>query len=245
MATVLGKKFRSSGHDILQIVGRDGSSVAELAGSLQADAVTDFRQISPAADVYLIAVSDAAVGIVREQLPALKGVVAHTAGSVSLDELQSVGSNYGVFYPLQSLKKGVETNAVIPILVDGNNEQAVAVLRSLAQSISDQVQVATDAERARLHLAATVVNNFSNHLFALAYDYCREEDLSFEMLLPLIKKTVDNLGGMDPSLLQTGPAKRHDTGTIEKHLALLQKHEQLKEIYSVLSQSIMRSEQFS
>jgi predicted short-subunit dehydrogenase-like oxidoreductase (DUF2520 family) len=240
VAMVLGEKFRSSGHNILQIVGRDISKLSELAASVQADAVTDVNEMSPAADVYLIAVSDDAIVNISKQLPAVTGVVAHTAGSVSKNELQN-SSEYGVFYPLQSLKKGVEKGATIPILVDGNGERAIAVLTALAESISELVQVASDEERARLHLAATIVNNFSNHLFALAYDFCRKENLSFELLLPLIKKTVDSLAGNDPSLLQTGPAKRQDFGTMEKHLILLEDYAQLKEIYVMLSESISRS----
>jgi predicted short-subunit dehydrogenase-like oxidoreductase (DUF2520 family) len=240
VATVLAERFFSSGHSILQIVGRNAEKVHGLASSVGANAETEFRQILPVADVFLIAVSDDAIQTILGQLPSVEGVVAHTAGSVSKDLLNSTSSEYGVFYPLQSLKQGADTNATIPILVDGNNERAIAVLTALAESTSSQVQVAGDAQRARLHLAATVVNNFSNHLFALAYDFCRKENVSFDILLPLIKKTVENLGGNDPSMLQTGPAKRHDMGTIEKHLALLQNYAQLKDIYSLLSGSIMR-----
>ena len=242
MATVLAEKFLRSGHQILQIVGRNSVAVHELAGNVQAAAVTHFGKISKAADLYLIAVSDDAIEAIIGQLPLLSGIVAHTAGSVTREVLRSASRAYGVFYPLQSLTKGVESNAIIPVLVDGNNEQTLSVLQSLAESITDQVQTATDSERARLHLAATVVNNFSNHLFALAYEFCKKENLSFDILLPLIRKTADTLDENDPSILQTGPAKRHDLGTLEKHLTLLRDHAKLKEIYTLLSQSIMRSD---
>jgi hypothetical protein len=39
--------------------------------------------------------------------------------------------------------------------------------------------------------------------------------------------------------MQTGPAVRNDVSTIEKHLALLKDFPQLKNIYEIMSKSII------
>ena len=49
-------------------------------------------------------------------------LVLHTAGSVSKDVLKNISYNYGVLYPLQSLRKESHEIPEIPFLVDGNND---------------------------------------------------------------------------------------------------------------------------
>jgi predicted short-subunit dehydrogenase-like oxidoreductase (DUF2520 family) len=100
------------------------------------------------------------------------------------------------------------------------------------------VIVADDKERLKLHVAAVIVSNFSNHLYKLAEDYCKKEGLDFKQLLPLIEETAQRLKTISPSNSQTGPAIRHDRATIEQHLNLLEKYPQLKKIYEVMTQSI-------
>jgi Domain of unknown function (DUF2520) len=82
------------------------------------------------------------------------------------------------------------------------------------------------------------VNNFTNHLYALAEDYCKKEGLSFKELLPLIEETVNRLKSNSPSQSQTGPASRNDSETINKHLLLLEKHPHLQKIYRFMTDSI-------
>src|SRR5690242_21497823 len=50
---------------------------------------------------------------------------------------------------------------------------------------SDLVVEAGDEQRMKLHLAAVIVNNFVNHLYAMAEMYCKKEGLDFYLLLPL------------------------------------------------------------
>ena len=90
----------------------------------------------------------------------------------------------------------------------------------------------------KLHVAAVFVNNFTNHLFALAENYCKKEGIHFKELLPLIEETISRLENISPSTSQTGPAARNDEETIQKHLALLESHPQMKKVYEFLSASI-------
>jgi predicted short-subunit dehydrogenase-like oxidoreductase (DUF2520 family) len=54
----------------------------------------------------------------------------------------------------------------------------------------------------------------------------------------LIAETANKVRLLSPADAQTGPAKRHDTNTIEAHLAFL-KDENLQNIYKILTQSII------
>lgn len=240
-ATVLGRKLRQAGHRIVQVFGRNTHEASELAYELDTESTNYWNVVVRTAELYIIAVSDIAVEDVFRELQLSDKTVVHTAASVSKDVLKAGARHYGVLYPLQSLKKDSRYIPDIPILIDASDRPTLDMLDVLAHTISDRVVEAGDETRTRLHLAAVMVNNFTNHLYALVEKYCRDEGLDFYLLLPLIKETAARLDVIAPAQSQTGPALRGDTATIKKHLALLEKYPQLKKIYGLLSESIAQS----
>lgn len=240
-ATVLGRKLRSAGHHIVQVFGRDSKAASELAYELDTESTNYWNVVNRRADLYILAVSDIAVEEVFRELQLTDKTVVHTAASVPLDVLKGKTEHYGVLYPLQSLKKEVRHLPEIPIIIDASDKRTLDLLDVLAHTVSDRVFVAGDEIRVKLHLAAVMVNNFTNHLYALVEKYCREEGLDFYLLLPLIKETASRLEEISPAKTQTGPAVRNDTTTIEKHLTLLHKYPQLKRLYEQFTESILQS----
>jgi len=240
-ATVLGKKFVASGHRVVQIAGRNRTAAKTLARELNAEAIFNMNRLNDDADVYLIAVSDDAVSVIASHLMLPGKVVAHTAASVSKDVLKKVTNHYAVFYPLQSLRKEIKTLPVVPVFIEAATAEANAVLTKLGESISPgKVLPITAPERMKLHLAAVIVNNFTNHLYQLAEAYCNKEHIAFKNLQPLIEETALRLNFISPSDAQTGPAFRNDADTIRKHIALLKSHPELRRVYSFLSESIRK-----
>ena len=240
VATILGKRFLTADHEIVQVCGRDPLHAEELADALSASFTTDLQHINPNADLYVLAVSDTAVPTVASQLQLNNRLVVHTAGSVSKEVLHVCSKNYGILYPLQSLRSELNELPDIPFLVDGNTEDDLALITEFASSISNQVQQAGDEQRLKMHVAAVMVSNFTNHLYALAKAYCLQEHVDFNMLLPLISAVADRLHEYEPAAVQTGPAVRNDESTIQKHLALLQQHPALKTMYILFTESIKK-----
>lgn len=238
-AAVLGKKLHQAGHRIIQVFGRNASAASKLAYQFDTDSTNYWSVIRKDADVYLIAVADDAIGDVAKHLHVPGKVVAHTAASVKKDALKNMSHHYGVFYPLQSLRKDMEEIPPIPIFIDASDDTAKKALQQLAESISrDYVAAADDDTRLKLHVAAVMVSNFVNHLYKLAEDYCKKEGLDFKQLAPLIEETANRTRDFSPSQTQTGPAIRDDLPTIQKHLALLEKHPHIKKIYEIMTKSI-------
>lgn len=240
-ATVLGKKLKKAGHHIVQVFGRNSSEASSLAYELDTESTNYWNVVNRTADLYIIAVSDIAVEEVFQELQLSDKTVVHTAASVSKDVLKDGAEHYGVLYPLQSLKKDSGYLPEIPVIIDASDKETLAMLDVLAHSISDRVVEASDETRLKLHLAAVMVNNFTNHLYALVEKYCKAEGLDFYLLLPLIKETAARLESLPPSKSQTGPASRGDVETIKKHEALLTNYPQLQKIYTLLSESIAQS----
>ena len=241
VATILGRKFKQAGHEILQIYSRNASEASKLAYEWNTESTNYKSMINPRADVYIIAVNDDSITDVVDNLSLPGKIVAHTAASVPKDVLKKVTSHYGVFYPLQSLRKEKTSLPVIPIFVDGSDETAKNLLEKLAHSIAgEKIIAAGDEDRLKLHVAAVVVSNFVNHLYTLAEMYCKKEGLDFSQLQPLIEETAISKRTIPPAVAQTGPALRNDAETIQKHIELLQAHPQLKNIYILLTESIQR-----
>ncbi|HEX2630875.1 MAG TPA: F420-dependent NADP oxidoreductase [Chitinophagaceae bacterium] len=241
VAAILGRKFKSAGHNITQIYSRNASDASALAYEWDTESTNYKSLILRTADIYLIAVNDDSIDEVVADLRLPGKVVAHTAASVPKEILKDVSPHYGVFYPLQSLRKEMISIPDIPIFIDGSDETAKSKLETLAHSIADEkVVISGDGDRLKLHVAAVLVSNFTNHLYALAEDYCRKEGLHFKQLLPLIEETAQRIKTVSPKQSQTGPAIRHDQETIQKHLDLLKDYPQLKQVYQLLTESIQQ-----
>lgn len=240
-ATVLGRKLKAAGHNIVQVYGRDTKAASELAYELDTESTNYWNVVNREADIYILAVSDIAIEEVRNELRLDDKTVVHTAASVSKNILKNVSKHFGVFYPLQSLKKELGYSPEIPVVIDANDENTLKELEKLAQSISTQVVEADDEERMKLHLAAVFCNNFVNHLYALTELYCRKENIDFNLLLPLIRETATRLSEIPASASQTGPAIRNDLQTIKKHKELLADYPDLKKIYEMFTASIYES----
>lgn len=240
VATVLGRLIKNAGHEILQVVSRDAFNAQILATELNCAFADNSGVIDKTADLYLIAVTDTAMSQLDETYHLGDKLVVHTAGSVSKDVLKNVTDNYGVLYPLQSLRKqNMDLHQDIPLLIDANTEESITILQDFALSISNNVSKANDELRLKLHVAAVLVSNFTNHLYALAYDYCSKEGADFKLLLPLIEETALRIRDHVPNEMRTGPAIRKDIKTLEKHLRLLAPYPQIHQIYLKITDSIM------
>lgn len=199
--------------------------------------VSDLKDLKDA-DIYFLAVKDEAIEKIAENLKDNKAIFVHCSGSEPINILSKF-SNYGVFYPLQSFSKNKPVNfRKVPLCLEANNETNLKFLKEVGSLLTDQFFVVNSDQRKALHLAAVFVNNFTNHLFTIAADYCEENGLPFKILQPLIWETVAKIDTLPPYSAQTGPALRNDTKTILAHLEMLD--EDQKNIYTVLTESIQK-----
>ncbi len=200
-----------------------------------------FTQISsrdltniPKADITIIAVTDDAIAEVSSKIK--NPLVVHTSGACSINELKNT-TNKGVFYMLQtfSLEKKVELNEV-PFCLEAENKKDEDQLKELANLLSKKIYTVKSEQRKALHVAAVFVNNFTNYMYKIGNDICKEHQVPFDILLPLIKETASKIETLSPEKAQTGPAIRNDKKTIKNHLDLLNIEQQ--KIYKMITKSI-------
>ena len=232
-AHLLNAFLKAKDVELRQVYGRDDSALAGFKSSI--DTTNSLDSLLPA-DIYILAITDSAISTVSAAINQMKGIVAHTSGSVSLNTIQA--KRKAVFYPLQTFTKNKSVDfQKIPICIEAESKDDLYKLEILAISISSVVHEISSKQRRKIHLSAVLVNNFTNHLYHWANDICSENNIPFKLLQPLIQETVNKIEYLSPREAQTGPARRDDVETMRHHLEQLKDPLQ-KKIYQLLSESI-------
>ena len=193
-------------------------------------------------DLCLLCVSDGALlDVLSTLLPFLPShtLVVHCSGATPLALLSDKWSRSGVFYPLQTLTKGVVLRASkIPLCIEAVHETDATWLEYLAQRLGNPVYRVNTNQRAHLHVAAVFVNNFVNYLYSIGGGILQEQEMPVALLVPLMEETLRKHSLLGGNKAQTGPALRGDTNTMDRHLAMLDSHPAWQEIYRLLSDRI-------
>jgi len=240
LAVHLGPALINAGHIVVQVVGRSEESASKLAAKLNCNFTISAQEISTKADVYILALRDEAIANYAKLIPKTEKLILHTSGTVSISVLKPASSNFGCLYPLQTFSRNRKIKfSSVPICLEAGSKKASGQLEKLAKSLSKNIHWIPEDKRNTLHLAAVFANNFSNHLYVIAEELLNKKGLEFELLRPLIAETASKIINNHPHNMQTGPARRGDTGTINKHLALLKNKDQIRKIYEILSNSIL------
>ncbi|AMR32141.1 oxidoreductase [Mucilaginibacter sp. PAMC 26640] len=243
VATHLAAALKNAGHRIVQVYSPNMHNAALLAYHVGATAVDSLADVSAETDLFIIAVKDDAIAELVPRLSAHQKLIVHTSGAVSLQTLLEFTTNAGIFYPLQTFSKTKELDFwQVPLCIEGADEQITKHLEELARTISNNVYRVSSAQRKVLHLAAVFACNFTNYLYGIAQGLLQENELSFDMLRPLIAETADKIKVHSPALVQTGPAIRNDEKTMQAHLQMLEGKAGLKKIYQLLSQDIIKND---
>lgn len=241
LATHLAQALAAQGHDIVEVYSRTMDSASSLASKLNAKAVNSLSDLTTDAEVYIVAVKDAAL---KDLIPALckgreEAVFLHTAGSMPMTVFQGHAHHYGVLYPMQTFSKERPVDfACIPVFIEGSDERAQEVAGELARSVSRQVTVLSSEDRRHLHLAAVFACNFANHCYQLAAQVLERHGLPFSVMQPLIDETAAKVHEIPPYEAQTGPAVRYDENVINAQLQLLADQPEAQRVYEIMSQSI-------
>lgn len=224
VGTALARAFRRAGHEVTLRAGRARA-----------------QRFDPATTVILLAVRDAALPAWIASLAASSSlpprtVVLHVAGSVGADvlsPLRSRAAGVGVAHPLLSFAdaRRPPTLAGAQLLVSGD---ALAVRRAkqLGRSVGMVPRVWPKIDFALYHAAAALTANGAVALVAAAAALLESagapKGAGVRALAPLLASVARNVEAVGLPRALTGPIRRGDAATVERHLRAL--HDQPREI---------------
>ena len=240
LATHLSLALKAAGEEIIQVYSRTDAHAKELADKLGCIHTTNLDKIYLNADVYILSVKDDAISQIADSIchKCPHALFVHTAGSVLMDIFKGKANHYGVFYPMQTFSKARKVYFLpIPCFIEASSKEDLAIIRSLAESISDHVVDCDSEKRKKLHLAAVFACNLTNHCYRLAERVLQEEEIDWKLYLPLIDETAKKVSEMSPKDAQTGPMVRYDVNVMNRQLALIP-DERTRQIYRLMAESI-------
>ncbi|ADR22460.1 hypothetical protein MATR_36940 [Marivirga tractuosa] len=239
----LAPALENVGHFVNEVYTPDGKSAKKLVGNLYNAKIKESLDFSDSpSQIFILAVPDDAIQSIAQEIKLPEqSLMVHTSGSKGLDAMEySSAAATGVFYPLQTFSKSKKLDFErIPFLLESENKEALKILNILAKSLSKNIKIVSTAQRKQMHLAAVFACNFTNHMMSISENIMKNAQLDFSLLHPLVLETIEKALKHSPKSVQTGPAKRGDLETLDKHMEMLQSDENVQEIYRLISQNIL------
>ena len=238
MAWFLATRLKEAKWSCRGVWGRSFEKAADLASAAGGKAFNTLSELPDDVDACLLAVSDDQIALLAHELTLKGAFLIHFGGAVPLEVLP--GEQKAVVWFIYSiLKDNLPQHRALPAVVEAQGEKARQVAMALAHAVSDIVQEVASEQRRWLHLGAVFANNFTNHLMTVCEELCRKNQLSFDLLKPILQQTFSRVRNHSPFELQTGPARRGDEQTIQSHLNLLRSEPELQELYRLLTKMII------
>ena len=231
LATQLALALKDANQEIVQIFSRTSAHAKELADKIGCAYTASLEAVQKDADIYILAVKD-------DALAALAANLCSARGSMPMDVFKGHALQYGVLYPMQTFSKNRRVNfREIPCFIEASSPSALATIRTLAEIISDHVVDCDSEKRKKMHLAAVLACNLTNHCYRLAERVLEAEQIDFRLFLPLIEETARKVRTLSPKDAQTGPMVRYDQNVMQMQMAMLP-DDRTREIYRLMAESI-------
>ena len=251
VATALAGGLRLGGVPVLGLWARRAQP-ARAAGSIAG--VAAFSSAPPdillEAEVVILAVRDAHIAEVATMLVGTgllgkRHVLLHCAGAASsrevLGHVADKVAGIGTLHPLSAISDGKLGMRALKGSVFGveGDEVARHVAGKLVAALGGVVLALDSAQMASYHAAAAMASNYVVALVDAAAAVLAQAGVSqadaARALVPLARGALDNVAAQGTVLGLTGPVRRGDAATVQRHLDALRAQPELAEIYRALA----------
>jgi predicted short-subunit dehydrogenase-like oxidoreductase (DUF2520 family) len=251
VATALAGALRLGGVPVLGLWGRTPAA-ARAAGA--AAGVAAFSSAPPdillEAEVVILAVRDASIGeaaqtLVGTGLIGKRHVMLHCAGATSarevLGNVAPVVAGIGTLHPLMAIADGRIAMRALKGTVFGieGDDVGRAAAAKLVAAVGGIVMPLDSAQMGAYHAAAALASNYIVSAIDAAAQVLAGAGVSptqaAQALVPLAEGALRNVSQKGTTAGLTGPVRRGDAVTIQRHLDALRDHPQLAALYRALA----------
>lgn len=192
------------------VIGR-GHLGSALAAALYAGEPLGRGSDGAEADVVLLCVPDSEIAAAADAVAGGR-LVGHCSGATTLAPL----APHEAFslHPLMTVTGEGADFAGARCAVAGSTPRALAAARELADRLGMVAVEIDDADRAAYHAAASMASNFLVTLEAAAEQVLASAGADRDLLVPLVRATVENWAVLGPERALTGPIARGDEATV-------------------------------
>lgn len=250
VATALAGALRLGGVPVLGLWARNPAS-ARTAGTVAG--VASFSAAPPdlllESDAIIVAVRDDAIAevastLVGTGLVGARHVLLHCSGAVAASDVfagvRGALAGVATMHPLRALNDGRSAMRAIAGTVFGIEGDAagLACARALVQAMAGRPLALEGEQMAAYHAAAAMASNFVVALLDGASSLLASAGVSAEdaaaALVPLARGAIDNVADRGTAAGLTGPIRRGDRATVERHLGALAPSPELAALYRAL-----------
>ena len=230
------------GYQVTAVSSKNFSSAKPMASLLpDCHALKSAKQVVDTSDMVFITTPDDCIrGVVEGLFWHQQQSALHCSGALSLDVLETAendGAQVATFHPLISFADVPSSGKLngCTFALEGS-EPLLSTMKEMVKKLEGRSIVLKAGDKALYHASAVLACNYIVTLLDLASGIWEEfgisRDEALNALLPLLKRTVNNMEttGLPDSL--TGPIARGDIDTVRKHIeALRRSNQSLSHIY--------------
>jgi len=233
LGRALVRALYERGYRIEAVVGRRMASARRCADSVRCErATTELQEVPADCPLVLIATPDEVIAEVAWRLSQF-GVVGpgtfavHFSGALSsevLSPLKQAGAIVFSIHPVQTFPGTADDWKRFGGIYFGieGEEPGLAIAQNLVAELGGVPLVIPREAKGLYHAACTVASNYLVALLDAAAELLSPlglpEEQASQVLMPLVRTTLENLEALGPSQALTGPIARGDLSTVEKHL---------------------------
>ncbi len=230
VGTALAVLLSQKGYEFIGASARRPAKAGRIVSNLHL--LDSNQETADKADLIFITTPDDAIATVAAEVEWHKGQsVVHCSGADSTDILEPArksGAIVGGFHPLQTfagVKQAIENLPGSTFALEAE-EPLLTTLKDMATALGGRWIRLNSKDKAAYHAAAVFASNYLVTLAKMSTDLWRTfgvpADQATKALLPLMRGTLNNIENIGIPQCLTGPIARGDTGTVNKHLKMLQ-----------------------
>ncbi|HWZ81655.1 MAG TPA: Rossmann-like and DUF2520 domain-containing protein [Terriglobales bacterium] len=254
LANSLAPALRRAGYTISEIIGRDSPrsrrSARKLAATVGAQAVTP-ETAALKANLLWFCVPDRQIRAAAATLAAATNrktrFAFHSSGaltSLQLDPLRRRGIAVASVHPLMTFVPGSHPAfAGVPFALEGD-AAATRIARRIVRDLGGDSFALSTTRKPAYHAWATMTSPLLLAFLVTLEEAARAAGLttgdSKRRSLPIIRQTLENYLSLGPRHSFSGPIIRGDVETVGKHLSILERHPEARDVYVVLARSALR-----
>ena len=254
LGTGLALALKNAGYRVSEIVSRKGSrsklNARALARSIGARAVV-LPNSSLNSDLLWICVPDREIASVANEIAKEKcwnGTAAfHSSGALASDELTALrkrGAALAAVHPLMTFVASTSPSLKdVPFGLEGD-ASALKMARNIVRDLGGFPFLLPKRAKVAYHAWGAFLSPLLIALLVGSERVARSAGLSQaqarRMMIPILKQTVANYSTLGPAGAFSGPIVRGDARVVKKHLDVLRRTPEARDVYLALARVAIR-----